>query len=646
MRLLTTFIVGLLCLSQSYSQNLDVQIQWIANGCGEMDSLVAQIIGLEAEGEILGGYNYKSFNHFCSTAPDTLSGTVEIYEKLDGSLAFTDFSFGLWTECYGIDPPTGSLNFDLENNMITPLNGTDNYGDQWSFDVFAYSNNMYMITYSNTYGEFASAILEPSDGRMIPDLSGGMPSGNYTYLWSNGEETPVITFDGQEGMFSLIVSDENGNTGMASVDVEYNNPALDALEEFYRSTNGDNWTSNAGWKEYMDGNPSCGPCFWEGISCDQFDNIIGITLDENNLEGDVGDILTLIPDISNIILNFNNLYGSIPAEIGDLEFLNILSLFGNQIEGEIPSSLGDIPFLGTLNLGSNNLTGGIPSELGNFNFMFILNLEGNQLSGEIPQSFVGLDVIRLNLGFNNLTGTIPMPIGSPDLLRSFSAPYNFFSGELEDMWEEYERLSFVGLDHNQFTGELPATLLNNESIQSLYLSHNNFSGCYPTQKFLDPCMLEFNDQDTLIEINGELLSVYNQLGYNFTNNPLLPWQGDYEKHCDGEDQLGAPCDDGDPMTVNDIIQNDCSCAGEIDSAVRDLDGITINIYPNPVEGALFVQTENRQNLRAELVNAIGQHIQKIDLNVVNNIEYLDAGVYFLCIQNEQGGKIVEKLIKQ
>ena len=61
----------------------------------------------------------------------------------------------------------------------------------------------------------------------------------------------------------------------------------------------------------------------------------------------------------------------------------------------------------------------------------------------------------------------------------------------------------------------------------------------------------------------------------------MPWEGDYEKICNGEDQLGAPCDDGDPMTVNDVIDEDCNCAGEIDSAVRDLQGTTINIYPNP-----------------------------------------------------------------
>ena len=129
MRLLTTFVLGLLFIANSYSQDLNVQIQWIENDCSLMDSLVAVVIGGQVgDGAILGEYNYITTNHFCNEANDTLTGSVEIYQKLDESLAFTDFSFGLWTACYNIDPPTGSLNFDLVDNMLTPLNGTDNYG--------------------------------------------------------------------------------------------------------------------------------------------------------------------------------------------------------------------------------------------------------------------------------------------------------------------------------------------------------------------------------------------------------------------------------------------------------------------------------------------------------------------------------------
>ena len=646
MRLFTTFIMALLCNFCIQAQTLDIQISWDQGGCTQNDTLNVVVGGFQVIGEIIGEYNYTTFNHFCETAPDTLTGTVEVFEKSDGTLAFTDFSFGLWPACYGIDPPTGSLNFSLVNNMITPLNGTDNYGDIWEFESFTYSNNSYMISFSNTYGEFGSVILEPTDGRMIPDLSGGeTPIGDYAYLWSTGDTSSSIIIDGLENTYSVTVTDEGNNSGMANIEVEYSHPLLDELEAFYIATNGDNWVDNSGWKAYMDGTPICGPCDWAGINCNEFDRIESINLSANNLEGDVSDILMLFPEILRLTFNFNNLSGEIPSNIGDLPFLNSLSLFDNDISGVIPESLGNLPLLTNLNLGNNNLTGEIPASLGNLEFIFFMNLEANELTGSIPQSFAGLDVIRLGLSFNELTGPIPMPLGNPQLTRSIAASHNRLSGDLEDMFEAYDRLSFLSLINNNLTGEIPPSLLNNEVIESLYLTNNNFSGCYSNNKTADPCLLEFNDNDTLIEIKGEMFAIYFEPGYNFTNNPLLPWQGDYERLCNGEDQIGAPCDDGDAMTSNDIITDDCSCAGEFMSAVRDLEGIAINIYPNPIASVLYVEAEQSQNLEAELLNLMGQTLMSIEFNAANDIQHLDAGTYLLSIQSDSGKRIVERLIK-
>ena len=635
--------MGLLCITQSLSQNLNVSIDWVQNDCTLEDSLIANVLDEQDVTMILGEFDYVTTNHSCTTGASTIVGTVLLYERIDGSLAFTDFSFGVWQECDLAEETSGSLNFNIENNMITPINGSDTYGDTWQFDSFEYDNNTYIITFSNSYGDFGTTVITPTDGRVIPTLS-GPASGNYMFLWSTGDTSNLIMTN-EQGNYSVTVTDDMGNSTVETVEISFSHPEMAAIEAFYESTNGDNWNRNDGWREWKEGTPICGPCFWEGVTCDENGNVLRLNMTQNNLNAELEDIIFLFPDILNIEFGGNNISGTIPENIDELINLGSLSLNSNNLEGVIPPSLGNLNLF-LLNLGNNNLVGGIPSELGNLDFCFFMNLEANELFGSIPQSFVNMPFLTfLRLSFNDLSGEIPMPIGNPERLRFLGLDYNNLSGPVPDQWNGYENLTDVLLHDNQLEGEIPPSLLANSNVQSLYLSNNNFSGCYSTQKSVDPCLLGFDDRDTLIEIKGEFYAVYFGGGYNFTNNPLLPWEGDFEQFCDGEDQIGAPCDDGDPMTFNDVINDDCSCAGKVDTAVRDLEGVSINIYPNPIQAELFVEVENSLGLSAELLNAIGQRIMLVELNKANNIRSLDSGVYFLRIQNEQGAVVVERLIK-
>ena len=52
--------------------------------------------------------------------------------------------------------------------------------------------------------------------------------------------------------------------------------------------------------------------------------------------------------------------------------------------------------------------------------------------------------------------------------------------------------------------------------------------------------------------------------------------------------VGDPCDDGDPNTENDEIQEDCECAGTPHSAVDELEALSVLIYPNPASNNLTV----------------------------------------------------------
>ena len=84
------------------------------------------------------------------------------------------------------------------------------------------------------------------------------------------------------------------------------------------------------------------------------------------------------------------------------------------------------------------------------------------------------------------------------------------------------------------------TLDSNGCLSQVDVSNNNLSGCFP-----------------------DTLRAYCENTFITDDNPLLPWQGDFSQFCAGETQIGAPCDDGDPFTTNDVIKGNCSCEGSL-----------------------------------------------------------------------------------
>jgi hypothetical protein len=56
--------------------------------------------------------------------------------------------------------------------------------------------------------------------------------------------------------------------------------------------------------------------------------------------------------------------------------------------------------------------------------------------------------------------------------------------------------------------------------------------------------------------------------------------------------IGDTCDDGDPNTVDDEIQEDCECAGTSNTIVDELEALSVLIYPNPTSNNLTVDLGN------------------------------------------------------
>ncbi len=207
---------------------------------------------------------------------------------------------------------------------------------------------------------------------------------------------------------------------------------------------------------------------------------------------------------------------------------------GNNLKGILPPEIGQLGSLETLRLYQNDLYGNIPPEIGDLSNLELLSFKDNEFTGTIPDEILQLTNLQaLSLDDNNLEGIIPPNI---DVL---------------------ENLTTLRLHHNQLKGEIPVALGNMTGLTRIYLHNNTLEGCFPDELSW-VCNLGFSASS-------------GPNGYNFTNNPKLPWQGDFDQFCEGEEQIGAICNDSINNPIPDVIQFDCICT----HCYRQSDSLTL-----------------------------------------------------------------------
>ena len=189
-----------------------------------------------------------------------------------------------------------------------------------------------------------------------------------------------------------------------------------ALVALYNAAGGPNWTNNANW---VSGQPVGR---WRGVTTDPSGQVVGLSLPENGLTGEIPSELGSLANLTWLSLNENQLWGNIPSELGGLSGLTGLWLHENQLTGEIPSELGNLSSLTNLDFWGNKLSGEIPPELGRLSGLTVISLSRNELTGEIPAELVGLtNLEELWLADNQLTGEIPSELGNLSSLTSFGS---------------------------------------------------------------------------------------------------------------------------------------------------------------------------------------------------------------------------------
>ena len=275
-----------------------------------------------------------------------------------------------------------------------------------------------------------------------------------------------------------------------------------ALVAFYNATLGTGWANVDNWLS----DTPLGT--WHGVITAAGDQITGLVLKSNELNGEIPPELGSLSNLKELDLSSNELTGAIPPELGSLTNLKVLNLGANQLSGEIPPELGDLINLEDLFLGDSPFAGTIPPELGGLAKLKRLYLVGAQLSGEIPPELGGLTNLRgLDLGSNRLTGEIPHELGLLTQLWRLDLADNQLSGKIPPDLANLSELGLLILSNNQLDGEIPSELGNFPNLtRALILSRNRLVGEIPSQlgRLTEVGQLDLSDNYLVGEIPPEL----------------------------------------------------------------------------------------------------------------------------------------------
>jgi Leucine-rich repeat (LRR) protein len=322
-------------------------------------------------------------------------------------------------------------------------------------------------------------------------------------------------------------------------------------------------------------------------------NLFGISLEDNNLSGAVPEGFGDIQSLTYISLEKNNLSGCIPEDLAAkcnnatvrLNFNRLLPWGGNFSQfcsspisqtgapcndgipnnGEDvinedcscgdyvpPCEHPDVPALEEL-YNATNGTSWFPAtnwlldcapcgwdgiDCDQYGRVISIDLPSRHLSGELPENLNGLPFLkRLRITNNNVGGTLSPELFTLPALKVIDLGKNAFTGEIPTNAGDLPTLLNLLLYNNAFTGNLPASI-GTSNIVRFHAFGNNLSGCIP-DSYLNKCGDDFD----------------------FSENPRLPWQGDFQNFCNKIDQIGAHCNDGNPLTEADRIDDDCNCSG-------------------------------------------------------------------------------------
>ena len=102
---------------------------------------------------------------------------------------------------------------------------------------------------------------------------------------------------------------------------------------------------------------------------------------------------------------------------------------------------------------------------------------------------------------------------------------------------------------------------------------------------------------------------------------------------------GLPCDDGNAATFNDLVTEECLCAGIPDAMDEETLASGLRLAPNPVRERLRVTSENGEIRAYDLFDATGRRVRTAGVNAFQftlDRSGLEAGAYLLTVRFADG----------
>ena len=273
------------------------------------------------------------------------------------------------------------------------------------------------------------------------------------------------------------------------------------LENLFRYLGGNYWTDNTGWLD--DTVPHCD---WFGIECNgPGGKVIGITLGNNNVTGDIGHIdddhgvnlwgfLTGLEELTKLDLSNNNLSGRLDEFLYDdwtpynLPRLGHFDISGNNLCGHAPMWFS-AP-ISYVNISHNNFTSiSFRRSISSHKSIEVLDLSNNNIAQDVSSVLRNITphLVNLDLSNNAVTGAFPETFPALNMLQEFSVANNRIDGRIPDLSRATPLIRKLDLSNQQSTtrgglnGMIPSALSKLDDLIELHLAGNNLSGSIPTQ---------------------------------------------------------------------------------------------------------------------------------------------------------------------
>ena len=105
--------------------------------------------------------------------------------------------------------------------------------------------------------------------------------------------------------------------------------------------------------------------------------------------------------------------------------------------------------------------------------------------------------------------------------------------------------------------------------------------------------------------------------------------------------IGDACDDGDENTINDTIDEDCECVGEVEDGVEEA-RLAFGMFPNPTTGEVTLTVAGfHTGVTVQILDGAGRVVwteQNVALqgNTVLDLSGLSSGTYNVMLSDERG----------